>query len=211
MSIEEIKLNNPGILSSSIPEEIFSQLKNIVQKQIDNKNINFKLKRSMMTDPYSCGIEESLWITLPESYENYLNEFSLSYIKYFDMEAPENYKTRVTHSWLNLQKQHEYRPLHKHFNGLGKNLSFVTYITIPYDTKEEDQHPNHFKAKSFRNGRIEFIYNKFTGEQTNLILDVNKTFEGKTIIFLDSLYHVVYPFYTSNDYRVSLSGNIEIY
>ena len=38
--------------------------------------------------------------------------------------------------------------------------------------------------------------------------DVDKSFEGKGFMFRSSQAHTVYPFYTSDDYRISISGNI---
>ena len=40
------------------------------------------------------------------------------------------------------------------------------------------------------------------------MLDVDNEYEGKIMMFPSSLVHCVYPFYTSDDYRISLSGNI---
>ena len=37
---------------------------------------------------------------------------------------------------------------------------------------------------------------------------VDKDMEGEIIVFDSKLLHVVYPFYTSNDYRMSLAGNV---
>jgi hypothetical protein len=41
-------------------------------------------------------------------------------------------------------------------------------------------------------------------------LDVDKTMEGIWLYFHQSLNHIVYPFYTSDDYRITISGNIHL-
>ena len=41
-----------------------------------------------------------------------------------------------------------------------------------------------------------------------MLLAVDKTFEGKMLMFDASQMHYVSPFYTSNDYRITVSGNI---
>jgi hypothetical protein len=41
-------------------------------------------------------------------------------------------------------------------------------------------------------------------------IDVDKSFEGKMLMFPNSAYHTVYPFYTSDDYRITVSGNLDI-
>ena len=41
-------------------------------------------------------------------------------------------------------------------------------------------------------------------------IEADRNYENKMIIFPSNLQHSVYPFFTSNDYRISLSGNIEV-
>jgi hypothetical protein len=208
MNFEEIKIPNPGLLSSTMPDEVYEELKASTTLQISNKNVSNKLKRSMVIDVDVQGIEESIVINLPESYKNYIHDLSKRYYDHFNLD---NFSTPyITASWLNLQKQYEYRPVHRHSDGQGRGLSFVTYLKIPFDKNEEDNYKNHNKsATRHRNGRIEFIYNRLNGLQDVLTIDLDKTHEGKTLIFTNSLLHIVYPFYTTTDYRISLAGNVQ--
>ena len=41
-------------------------------------------------------------------------------------------------------------------------------------------------------------------------VNVDKSFEGKMLMFPAKLPHLVYPFYTSNKYRITVSGNIKL-
>ena len=41
-----------------------------------------------------------------------------------------------------------------------------------------------------------------------MVLPIDKAWEGTMILFPSSLNHNVYPFYTSDDYRISISGNL---
>ena len=41
-------------------------------------------------------------------------------------------------------------------------------------------------------------------------IDVDKSFEGKGFMFPSKQSHMVYPFYTSNEYRITVSGNIRL-
>ena len=43
-----------------------------------------------------------------------------------------------------------------------------------------------------------------------LPLFIDKTWEGTIVMFPSWLNHSVYPFYTSDDYRISISGNIVV-
>ena len=41
----------------------------------------------------------------------------------------------------------------------------------------------------------------------SVILNVDKSFEGKILMFPSYVQHQVFPFYTSDDYRITISGN----
>ena len=106
--------------------------------------------------------------------------------------------------WCNFQKKNEFNPPHDH-TGV---FSFVIFIKIPYDLKDE--------IKCFNTGGE--VYNsKFVFHVINKLgkiqmwpLEVDKSFEGKIIFFPATQVHEVFPFYTSNDYRITVSGNIKL-
>ena len=41
-------------------------------------------------------------------------------------------------------------------------------------------------------------------------IEVDKSFEGKIIMFPAKQLHMVFPFYTSKGYRITVSGNIRL-
>lgn len=209
MKFEEVKLYNPGILIGEMSKEVYTELLASCEKQIVNKSTNYALKRNGVHDNTVQGIEEVITVSIPKSYENYICNFAEEYYKYFYTDTTHKRSPKISHKWLNLQKKYEYRPLHQHVDSSGNHLSFVTYIKIPYDLKNEDSHSNHSqKATVHRNGRIEFAYNTYDGKQNTKIIDIDHTYEGKTLFFHNAFLHLVYPFYTSDGYRISLAGNI---
>jgi hypothetical protein len=54
-----------------------------------------------------------------------------------------------------------------------------------------------------------FHYTDILGNITHYSLPVDKTWEKKLIVFSSDLNHSVNPFYTSNEYRISVAGNFE--
>ncbi len=205
IEIYEQKLYNPGVLEAVMPDETFQDLSLFCNKQLENKDQNYAMKRASFTDGYASGIEESVRVNPPTLYKNFILEFSKKYAEYFSLKTSGTIPS-IASSWLNLQKRYEYRPAHNHDTVV--DLSFVTYIKIPFDRKDEDNYPNHFRSKIFRNGKIEFLYNSYDGAQRSKLVDIDKTYQGKTILFSKSLIHIVYPFYTSEEYRISLAGNV---
>ena len=108
--------------------------------------------------------------------------------------------------WVNFQKKHEFNPMHNH-SGV---FSFVIWIDIPVDFKEENKLPfvNHSNAPNAN--CFQFAYTNTLGQMLNYKYKLSKEYEGTMLFFPSSLMHIVYPFYSSNKTRVSISGNISL-
>ena len=109
---------------------------------------------------------------------------------------------KMDNIWVNFQKKHQWLPMHMH-NAL---FSFIIYINIPYDLDEELNQPDFQTAKT--GSCINFIYNNVVGRISKLEIALNKEWEGSIIFFPGDLNHVVYPFVTSDGYRISVAGNV---
>ena len=106
--------------------------------------------------------------------------------------------------WINFQKKNEFNPVHNH-TGL---YSFVIWLDIPYNIEDElTQGPG---ADSNNNlaGHFEFTYSNTLGEFATLPIPADKQYNGKICLFPSAMPHAVYPFYTSDDYRITVSGNV---
>ena len=109
--------------------------------------------------------------------------------------------------WCNFQKKHEFNPPHGH-SGV---VSFVIFVSIPYDLEEEDKMYPDIKVddKTQRcTARFQFLNPDTKGGITGDAVDVDKSFEGKMFIFPNEQTHQVFPFYTSDQYRITVSGNL---
>ena len=102
--------------------------------------------------------------------------------------------------WVNYQYQTEFNPEHAH----AGITSFVIWMKIP--TKSEDQHnlPFHSKAAS----DFQFTYTNILGSVTELPIYMDPEMEGFMMVFPSTLHHQVYPFYGTDEARVSIAGNI---
>jgi hypothetical protein len=108
--------------------------------------------------------------------------------------------------WVNFQAKGEFNPNHSH-SGV---MSFVIWINIPYNLEDEMNLSNVKPSIAPLASCFSFIYSNILGATSTHTLSVDKTYEGKMIMFPNKLMHCVYPFYTSNDYRISVSGNIAL-
>ena len=109
--------------------------------------------------------------------------------------------------WVNFQKKYEYNPIHMH----GGVFSFVIFYQIPFTF--ENEYKYHYSSKHCFHGQFNFV-TPFSSSQTGSIsvlpLNIDKSKEGYIAIFPSSLNHIVYPFYSSDEYRITIAGNIKI-
>ena len=106
--------------------------------------------------------------------------------------------------WVNYQYKHEYNPMHRH-DGL---YSFVIWMDIPYSFDDEKNTPlSKDSGSTVSVGNFSFMY--FDGNEIrDAIIEMRPDMSGKLVVFPSYLKHMVYPFYTSDKPRVSISGNI---
>jgi hypothetical protein len=200
-NIEPVYFNRFAYIQSKVSNDVLEALKNeakfILENQSQFKKYNNKLagnlEKEYSTDKSKEILEANL-ITLANEYYKYSAE---------NQQCP---NWRIHDLWINFQKKYEYNPMHDHFG----NLSFVLWISIPYDLKEELSLPNCKNSNTPVNSLFEFIFTDFLGRVVTYRIDVDKSYEGTIIMFPSALNHTVHPFYTSDDYRISISGNLVV-
>ena len=106
--------------------------------------------------------------------------------------------------WVNFQRKYEFNPLHKH----SGQLSFVIWMKIPYNFEDEKNRDVVKDLTECKSGCFEFVYCDMLGRSTSYVYRLSPDLEGTMLIFPAELTHQVYPFYTSDLERVSISGNI---
>ena len=114
--------------------------------------------------------------------------------------------------WVNYQKKYEFNPLHDH-TGV---YSFIVFVKIPYDLKKEENYfpdvspPYTTEGEQVQTSKLCFVNINPNGQICTTAVPADKSFEGKMFMFPSKQLHLVYPFYTSDDYRITVSGNIKI-
>ena len=108
--------------------------------------------------------------------------------------------------WINFQQRYEYQPIHDH-SGV---YSYIIFYEIPYILEEEQMaSPGHGSTRSM-SGELHFHYVAADGEITAMPIPADKKWKKKIIIFPATLKHFVHPFYSSTDYRITISGNLAL-
>jgi len=137
----------------------------------------------------------------------YCNEYNKLY-KYTDSIGilTESVDMVLSEVWINFQKRNEFNPVHSH-SGV---YSFVIWIDIPYEISKERSVPRSVKSNSSVPGHFQFLYTDIMGKLRTHTIPVDHTYNNTMVFFPSKLHHVVYPFTTSDDYRISVSGNFKL-
>ena len=114
------------------------------------------------------------------------------------------YQVILDRAWVNFQKKYEFNPVHRH-SGI---YSYVIWLDIPYSIEDEMARASSKDSNKNIPGHFQFLLNEQNGI-TSINLPVDKTWNYKAVLFPSWMNHCVYPFYTSDEYRVSVSGNFK--
>jgi hypothetical protein len=194
--------DNYGYYLEKVPQNILDEIKKPIDKLEENFNSGKKYN-----DALAGEIEHEYNIGKPAKLNEYIIELSYRFNRAgqtVDMDIP-----LVVHEdcWVNFQRKHEYNPLHCH-SGI---FSFVIWYKIPYTFKDEEKYKYKNDKKICYNGQFVFYNIVMKGTELGIEsneLGIDNEKEGYIAMFPSSLRHAVYPFYSSDDYRISVSGNV---
>ena len=200
---DHTNLPNVGLTEGKIPAEIYQALnQEIVDIHNDDSN-TMRMNHSLagqITKEYQ--ITKSLPVLNP-----YLEEMGRVYQKewdYFPKENP-NKDLKVESVWVNMQKKLEVNPLHNH----DGTLSFVAWLYVPFKLEDERNMENCKNSRTVElASTFQFVYTTALGTIANCPMFVESGWEARIVMFPSKLLHIVYPFQTSDDYRISIAGNL---
>jgi len=208
---EHTHLPNIGLTNGEIPPEIYQALnKEIVDIHTASETGTLDKNGILQMNPSLAGqITKEYEITKSRQLlDPYLEEMGRAYQKewnYYPKENPNNNKLTVESVWVNMQKKLEVNPLHNH----DGTLSFVAWLHIPFKLEDERNMPNCKNSRTVElSSTFQFVYTTALGTIANCPMFVESGWEAKIIMFPAKLLHIVYPFQTSDDYRISIAGNL---
>jgi hypothetical protein len=208
ITISYMSLISLGYIECNVPDDIMK----LVRCEVDE----MVLSRFKDSVPYNNKLAGAI------EHEYKLNKNVAIFNKFFEKVIPEYWKlnNNITESktryivhlnknnqpdmWVNFQQRGEYNPLHSHKG----RLSFVIWVKIPYDLENEKKLPHLIRSNNCTGPVFSFVHSGFSEQVSIYDIPIDKSYEGKMIIFPSWLQHMVTPFYTSNDFRISVSGNL---
>jgi hypothetical protein len=196
---------NLGFLLKRMPYDLFKKIKievkNIEKDFTKHQNVSHRLSGNIQNEYNLIDCKQEL--------QNYviglINEYD-SQFQYIGTVDPLNGNVPLTMDmiWVNFQKKYEFNPNHNH-SGI---MSFVIWVEIPYDLTEElETSPGKNSIENMA-GKFQFSYSDILGRMKSHQFSIDKSYEGMICLFPSKLTHCVYPFYTSDNHRISVSGNI---
>lgn len=196
-------LPNIGILNEMIPDYLFVKL----QKEGEMAERSYREPWRSGVSSYNTPEHYHLDAAVEDLLKKYIMTLSTEYLSVFPSYLHSiNYSTAnngliVKKPWLNVQRKGEYVPLHQH-DGV---FSYVIWIKIPYDLEKE---LSGSEVSDNFNCAFEFVYTSILGYMSQYRIWPEKKDQGRIIFFPAKLKHSVYPFYKSEEARISISGNV---
>ena len=137
-------------------------------------------------------------------YEKKFNYMSCMGNQTMSLDEGTSFDLRLRNCWVNFMKKYEFNPIHNH-SGL---YSFNIFVKVPYNLKEEFDSPRTQNKDQKFPGCFSFYCSNGLGEFVPHVVEADKEWEQVIILFPSITQHCVYPFYTSDDYRITVSGNL---
>jgi len=199
MEVSSQHFNNLGFLSVDLSEDdvrpIVEEVKEIYKNFEKSTRFNQGLAGHLNNEYYLFKCKEHIEkLLLPLVYE-YKNTFPHLECK--------NEGYFLENVWVNYQKKHEFNPVHHHFGV----FSFALWLRVPYYIQEEYKIFPHINPGENITANFCFQYTDALGEIQRHPVAADKTYENKLLFFPAKMRHFVNPFYTSDEYRISVSGN----
>ena len=168
-----------------------------IVSEVNKISLNFKDSKKSITD-FKLDQEFSLTdplthLALLEILTPLIGTFNNSYHYMSGVN-----KFKISSAWVNFQKKHEFARPHAHIG----DFSFVLWLKVPFSIANETENGN-IEAASFV-----FHYTNSLGKILNWTIPVDHTYEKRVILFPSDMVHSVYPFYSSDDYRIVVAGNV---
>ena len=190
-------------LISTVPTDIYQKLDEIINKK-HTVRANHELAGNIQSEYLIPDGKGVIWPFLNVLMDEYFKNYPGFLARTSGMTNKASFTLGLHNLWVNFQKKYEFNPVHVH-DGL---FSFVIWHKVPYTMADEKARFPHMKDDEIRAGHFAFLVINEIGQIQSQCIAADKEWEGKIAMFPASMNHLVYPFYTSDDYRISISGNV---
>lgn len=111
---------------------------------------------------------------------------------------------RFNRFWTRISKAGEYQPLHTH----ASIWSFIIWMKIPFEFEnEQTEELNEMYPEA---GNMTICYLDSIGRLQKQPYRLGHKDEGTMLLFPSEFNHIVYPYHMSDEYRISVAGDIAV-
>jgi len=200
MITDNIDLPNLGILLVDTPKDLLKDIKKEVHNKKNRKKYKTGISSNKIATHYTLKDTKSkLDNFLKICLEEYEKKYNFIFSHASKTLNRKNIDLIFTETWFNVQKKGEFLSNHFH-DGI---LSYTMWVDIPFEEKINETNEKF-------NSCFELLYTNIVGHIVSKKIFLDKSWEGKMIVFPATLVHCVYPFYKTNKDRISVAGNISI-
>ena len=202
------EFDNIGVLVTQLSEDELKPIKDEIKNIQDNASLYNRANADLAGNiEHSYELKDSSKY-IEELIMLYVNKYNDKF-KYLESIFLANKKLPLGFdkpAWVNFMKKYEFNPSHTH-SGV---FTFVIWIDIPY-SMEDELNQEYCKRSSVKvPGHFEFLFINKLGEITSYYIPADKTYNNTLLVFPSKLRHGVYPFASSDGYRISVSGNYKL-
>ena len=195
MNIDLIELPNLKVLKTKLPDDLYSNILNECLHCEEN-NVKFSTGLTGTGVPSHYKLKDTR-----DDLDNFLKILVSEWLDAHPVYV-KNHFTILSKDcpfyndepWINIQQQNEFLPIHKH-DGI---LSYSIWVKLP-------NIENKGRYYSFQ-----FVYNSVVGMTSSHDFQLGKKDEGTILLFPSMLNHIVSPFHSSDEKRISVSGNVKL-
>jgi len=194
-------------LDTRATEETMDHLWNNINHSVPGDRIKKKLAGNILKSYFIQDKDNWLYENVLKSMVEYL-WLRESWSHYFDIAVAKQRPVpefRLHELWVNFQKQHEFNPPHFH----EAAYSFVVFMKIPTHWKEQHALPMNVDSNAPCASDFQFLMGQ--GDQNpvrTITFPLGPEDKGRMLFFPSWLVHAVYPFYGTEEERITVSGNI---
>ena len=199
---------SPGYLKARLPAEVQAEIVNSMEglengsiESIDNRPLgrrHLTSEKKLPITPKVKGIHVEILCT---EYDNVFKGGDRVADEYIHIDERADWVYDLKGMWINHSYKHDFNPVHVH-EGC---FAFVIWVKIPYELEDElSMHD----GNSLMNSLFTFQWLNARGKLRTSPLYVDKTWEWNIILFDAFQPHSVLPFYTSDDVRISIAGDV---
>ena len=204
--------NNLGYIDEKMPDDVYQIILDEIDIAAGRKVAHNTKLVGNIEEQYLMDFKNQINLYKLETYLRGLAGIYEKKFKYMScmgkqtmsLDEGTSFDLRLRNCWVNFMKKYEFNPIHNH-SGL---YSFNIFVKVPYNLKEEFDSPRTQNKDQKFPGCFSFYCSNGLGEFVPHVVEADKEWEQVIILFPSITQHCVYPFYTSDDYRITVSGNL---